>query len=260
MNGIATNYTKERINDLVFNGSSITFPSTLYLGAYTSEILGDGSGTEVSGGGYTRITVTFTTSGDSRSNTAELSFPEATATWGSVSHFGLVDAASGGNVLASFEIPSAQIRNIVAGDQIDIPIGELLWSITGRLTSYTREIVNDVFVNAGTGTFPSTLYLGLFTTDISDGGSGTEVSGFNYARRLVNFTTSGISRSNTAQILFPTFSSGANFTITHVGLIDAVTAGNIIASFALPSGVLFDGGSQPKFNIGTVTASANDVT
>lgn len=258
MQGLVTNYSKERINDLIFNGSAITFPSTLYLGAFTTEIDGNGTGTEVSGNGYTRITVSFTTSGDSRSNTAELSFPEATGTWGTVSHFGLIDAASGGNILASFEIPSDQIRNIVSGDQIDIPIGELIFSITGRLTSYAREIVNDVFLNAATTTFPSTLYIGLFTTDITDAGVGTEVSGFNYARRTVTFTTSGTSRSNTAQMLYPTFSAGANFTISHAGLIDASTGGNIIASFELATAKLFEGGSQPKFNIGSLSSSASD--
>lgn len=77
-----------------------------------------GTVTEVSGGSYARVALTgkFPTATEGNvTNNAEIAFPEATASWGTATHCGIYDAASGGNLLwvsvlsASATIATGQI-------------------------------------------------------------------------------------------------------------------------------------------------------
>lgn len=79
----------------LLRGTNATAPTTLRLALYTGTV---GSGPEVSGGAYERQIVTFAapvTDGVDRviRNSAEVSFPEATASWGTVTHAKLIDTA-----------------------------------------------------------------------------------------------------------------------------------------------------------------------
>ena len=69
-------------------------------------------GSEVSGGAYARQSVTFAqTSGPDPTvykNTALVTFPTATASWGTITHFGIWSAASGGNLLAYSAVTTAK--------------------------------------------------------------------------------------------------------------------------------------------------------
>jgi hypothetical protein len=58
-------------------------------------------GTEVSGGAYARQAVTFSAPDVTHTlkNSALVTFPTATASWGTVTHGALADASSGGNLL-----------------------------------------------------------------------------------------------------------------------------------------------------------------
>ena len=83
----ATNYLENKIAEHVFGGSAYTAPSTLYVALFTSAPSDTGSGTEASGGSYTRMAMAFTVSSDTASNTSNVEFPKATASWGTVTHF-----------------------------------------------------------------------------------------------------------------------------------------------------------------------------
>jgi len=82
-----------------------------------------GGGTELSGSGYARQTVAFSTSGDTTSNSAAVEFPTATGTWGSVTHVGVFDASTSGNLMAYATLSSA--KTIDSGDVFRIPTGDL---------------------------------------------------------------------------------------------------------------------------------------
>jgi hypothetical protein len=71
-------------------------------------------------------------------------------------------------------------------------------------------------------------YVGLFTTDPGEAGGGTEVTGFNYARTAVTFTVTGDIASNSAGVEFPAATGGDWGTISHIGIMDAATGGNMI--------------------------------
>lgn len=99
MAGIS-NFLTHKLLDHVLRGVTYSPPSTVYMALYTSNP-GDGdTGTEVSGNGYQRQSVTFSAASNRRIvNSNQVEFPEATGPWGTITHFGLRDAQTGGNLL-----------------------------------------------------------------------------------------------------------------------------------------------------------------
>jgi len=120
-----SNYLETKVLNHVFGGTAYTAPGTLYLGLHTSNPAEDNSGTEVSTSGtaYARQTVAFTTSGDTTSNTAAVEYPTATASYGTVSHVGVYDAPTAGNLLAYGALTIS--KAIATGDVLRIPAGDL---------------------------------------------------------------------------------------------------------------------------------------
>jgi hypothetical protein len=105
---------------------SVTRPTSWYIGLFTSDPTDTGSaGTEVSTGtGYARTAVTFTVSGDTASNSAAVEFPAASGgNWGTISHIGVMDAATGGNMIVHSALDTAKAIN--DGDVFRIPTGDL---------------------------------------------------------------------------------------------------------------------------------------
>jgi hypothetical protein len=118
-----SNYLETKVLDHVFGGTAYTAPSTLYLALYTADPSDTGGGTEVSGGGYARQTVAFTTSGNTTSNTAAVEYPTATSSYGTVVAVGVFDASSGGNLLAYAGLTTD--KAIDTGDVFRVPAGDL---------------------------------------------------------------------------------------------------------------------------------------
>ena len=118
-----SDYLETKVLDHVFAGTAYTAPSTLYVALFTAAPSDSGGGTEVSGGAYARQTIAFTTSGDTTSNNAAIEFPTATANYGTVTHVGIYDASSSGNLMAWASLTSS--KTIETGDVFRIPSGDL---------------------------------------------------------------------------------------------------------------------------------------
>lgn len=100
----ASYYLEQRLLQATLRGIAYTPPSTLYLSLYTSNPTKADTGAEVTGGGYARQVIVFTNPAQvsgvmTCSNTANVPFPIATALYGVVSHWGIRDALTGGNLL-----------------------------------------------------------------------------------------------------------------------------------------------------------------
>lgn len=127
------------------------------------------------------------------------------------------------------------------------------------LSSYAeRKLLDHVFKNTSY-TSPNA-YLGLFTSDPTDSASGTEVSGSGYARiRIDNkmaAATTGSDNSSivsNADITFSAASGGDFGTITHIGIFDALTSGNLLAHGALTSSKVISDGDTFQINSGSLT-------
>ena len=93
-------------------------------------------------------------------------------------------------------------------------------------------------------------YVALFTTATADDGTGTEVSGGSYARKLAGLSVaSGGASSNVADITFTIATAGWG-TITHVAIMDAATAGNMIMHSPLDVSKTVESGDIFKINAG----------
>jgi len=118
-----TNFLETEILDHVFAGAAYTAPSQHYLGLFTAAPGEAGGGTELSGSAYARQTVDFATSGATTSNDAAIEFPTATGSWGTVTHVGVFDAVSSGNLMAYATLSSS--KAIATGDVFRVPSGDL---------------------------------------------------------------------------------------------------------------------------------------
>ena len=132
-----------------------------------------------------------------------------------------------------------------------------------------NKLVDHVF-RAATFAKPAGLYVGLFTTGPSDVGGGTEVAGNGYARvnvppsdvnwKATQGGTTGASSGNTGittnavLVAFPTPTAGWG-TVTHFGIWDAPTGGNLLVWSALGAGRLIATGDAPSFAVDGLTVT-----
>ena len=119
-----SNFLENALINATLRNTTYTSPATVYISLWTSNPNDDGSGTEVSGGSYARTSVTFGAPSNGVSlNNADVTFPTATATWGTVGWIGINDALSGGNLLYHTALDVA--KTIDNGDIFKIETGNL---------------------------------------------------------------------------------------------------------------------------------------
>ena len=118
-----TNYLETEILDHVFGGNAYTAPGTLYLALYTAAPGETGGGTECSGTSYARQTVAFTVSGNEATNSAAVEFPTAGSNWGTITHVGVFDALTSGNLMAYGTLSAS--KAVESGDVFRVPASDL---------------------------------------------------------------------------------------------------------------------------------------
>lgn len=247
--GSIANFLEDALLNHVCN-VAFTPAATLYVALCTADPLDTATGASMNevanANGYARTAVTFDPAASRRVVQASaVTFPQASGSWGSVSHWTLVSTATygAGDVYAhgSFVTPFTP----VSGNTPTIPAGELEVEITASaggagFTDYlvhawlNRAFRNQAFAKPNT-------YVGLATSIIQDNdvaiGDITEVSGGNYGRVQVNPNggavptwdlSSGGALDNTHAITFPTPSASWG-TVVSMFLIDSASgAGNIL--------------------------------
>jgi len=118
-----SNYLENKLLLHTFGATAYTAPTTLYLAIHTTNPAEDNTGTEVSGSAYARQTVAFTVTTSTASNTAAVEFPTATGSWGTLTHVGVYDALTSGNLLAYAALTTSKI--IDTNDVFRVPLGDL---------------------------------------------------------------------------------------------------------------------------------------
>ena len=124
-----------------------------------------------------------------------------------------------------------------------------------EMSNYLENALINATLRATTFTSPATVYVGLYTADPTDAGSGTEVSGGSYARQSVTFgaPSNGVS-TNSAAVEFPQCTSTWG-TVSHIGILDASTSGNLYYHTALDSSKLIETGDVFKIAIGNLSVT-----
>jgi hypothetical protein len=122
------------------------------------------------------------------------------------------------------------------------------------LSDHAEALLLDWLMTNGSATRPTAWYVALYTAAPSDSGGGTEVSGNGYARQAVTFaaaTSPGGTTSNTGAVTFT--ASGGNWgTITHIGIHDAVSSGNLLWHGAMTASKTVNDGDTLEFSIGNI--------
>jgi hypothetical protein len=119
-----SNYLENALINATLRATTYTSVATVYVSLWTSDPTDAGSGTEVSGGSYARTAVTFGAPSDGVTlNSADVTFPTATASWGVVGWIGINDAATSGNLL--YHSPLDTSKTIDSGDIFKISTGNL---------------------------------------------------------------------------------------------------------------------------------------
>lgn len=98
---------------------------------------------------------------------------------------------------------------------------------------------------------PATVYLALYTTDPADDNSGTEVAGAGYARQAVTFDRTLNTITNNIAVSY-TATGGDYGTVTHIGVLDALAAGNLMFRAALTTPKTIEDGDTLTFAIGDI--------
>lgn len=119
-----SNYLENALINATLRNTTYTSVATVYVSLWTSDPTDAGSGTEVSGGSYARTAVTFGAPANGvTTNNADVTFPTATASWGTVGWIGINDALSSGNLLYHTALDTA--KAIDSGDIFKIASGNL---------------------------------------------------------------------------------------------------------------------------------------
>lgn len=119
-----SNYLEDALINATLRNTAYTSPTTVYLALYTTDPTDADTGTEVSGNGYARQSITFgAPSNGVSSNTAAIEFPQATGSWGTVAYIGIRDASSAGNLLYHTALDAS--KTIATGDVFRVAIGSL---------------------------------------------------------------------------------------------------------------------------------------
>lgn len=128
------------------------------------------------------------------------------------------------------------------------------------MTTYLKNAIYDHVLRNTSYTSPTTVYLGLFTGDPTDAGLQTAeiddhanyTSG--YSRQAIAWDApSDGSGDNSAEESFgPIVLTGA-ITVTHIGILDASTAGNMLFHTAIDSSKIVASGDILKYAAGNIT-------
>ena len=127
----ASNYLEEQILNHFFRGENVPSPTT-WLALYISDPTEADIGAEIQGGAYERMEVTFAEPQQIEGkgtigNDIAVYFPTATENWGIISHWGIRDAQTGGNLLTYGAVPTPKL--IERGDEAKFNAGAITVSM-----------------------------------------------------------------------------------------------------------------------------------
>ena len=118
-------------------------------------------------------------------------------------------------------------------------------------SDYVENLALNWLLTDGAAARPTAWYIGLHTADVTDAGTGTEVSGGSYVRKAVTFSVTNDTASNSATVTFD--AATANWgTITHVAVWDAETSGNVLFHGAVTTSKTIETGDTFQISSGNL--------
>ncbi len=196
----ATNYLETAFLNTL-RGQNLVAPSKVYLGLYLYSPGEEGTGIEVNYSSYQRQEIDFSapiTTGTTTeiSTSKDIKFAETKDQLGTITHIGISDSLTGGNILAYGEL--TEVLSVTIGESPAIFKNDLKIYMTGAdgLSKLYREKLLNVFRGQNIQSFIP--HIALFTGDVDNG--GIELAGDTYARLQAEFTAPEQTESGQAVI------------------------------------------------------------
>ena len=243
-------------------GVTFAAPANCYLALYLNDPGESGTeGTEVSYTGYKRMKIEFSAPADSNGGTgvqniAEITFPTPAAAAGTITHIGVLDSLSGGNMLARGELTEPLV--IGANEPPVFLAGDVLFYLAGDISkAWKAKVLNILRGQTLQGVTP---YFSLWNG--SPESSGAELSGDNYARVAITFgapteqLSGQLAARNSAAAAFPRPSTAWG-TWTYSALYSAETSGEPVYIKALTEPIEIKRGYMPTIAEGAVEVGIN---
>lgn len=238
--GSLTNYAEIALLKHFTKETAYSPAATLYLALCTGDPGEAATGASMSevadANSYARIAIAFGAAASRRiTQNATSTFAAASGSWGTISHWAIVDSAThgAGNALAYGALGAS--KTVISGNTPSVASGEVYIEITAAngLTNYfangflDRMFRNQAFTIAAN-------YAAFSTTTPTDAGGNITEPGNGYAREVINVTggaspawgavgASTVTNANAIAFDTPSGTWGA---ITHIVVYDAITTGN----------------------------------
>jgi hypothetical protein len=119
-----SDFAEKLLLDWMMTTGTATRPTTWFLALYTAAPSDSGGGTEVTGNGYARQSLSFAaaaTPAGTTSNTNAVEFTASGGSWGTITHVAIHTASTGGNML--WHGPMATSRTIGDGEKLNFAVG-----------------------------------------------------------------------------------------------------------------------------------------
>lgn len=246
----------------VLRGVTFAAPAKVYLALFLNDPGETGAGgTEVSYAGYRRVELDFsapaeTNGGIGVQNLEDITFPTPASAAGTITHIGVMDSLTAGNMLCRGEL----IEPLVIGaDEPPVFLaGDVLFYLTGNLSkTWKTKILNVLRGQSIQGITP---YFSLWNGSPEAGGA--ELSGDNYARAALVFGAPA--EQSSGQIIMrnseaTAFSrpSTAWGTWTHSAIYSALSSGEPVYIKALVESVELKKGYMPTIAENAVEVGIN---
>ncbi len=231
--GSLSDYSENKLLDHALNVNAYTPVATVYLALSRADPEDNGAGiVEPSGDGYTRKTILFTAAaGRELVQSGDIEFEMSTSSWGTITHYAIFDAATGGNILAHGSIVPSKV--IDSGKTPKILTGQVTISyLTGAISTYlANALLNLMFRNQAYS--PPSMFVALVKiTDPDDDSTGSsidEITMTGYSRQASGAFSAAVggASDNDSLIDFGTF-TGTSQTVVASVMCDAATDGNAL--------------------------------
>ena len=259
MAGSMTDSLEVSMLNHILRNVAFTSVANTFLSLHTASPGETGSlAAEVSGGAYARQSLTFAAAaaraiGD---NTL-VTFPTATASWGTVTHFGINSAVTAGTMYFHGDWTTSRVIGV--DDIAKVLLGDLdvSYSAGGVRTDISHSWLNKVLRNIAFVP-DTTWFVALYTTAPGDAAAGVEVTGGAYARQAVVFAAPAGSPTltdNTLLLTFPQATASWGTVVAHA-VVDAVTVGQLLTHAAMDTSKLVSIDDTAKIAVGDLNLTA----
>ena len=124
-----SNYLADKLIDATVRRTPYTTPAKAWLALYTTDPTKVDVGVEVKEASYHRQEIVMSVPVEGKSeNSAQIDFSQATSNWGKISHIGIRDADTDGNLLYFTELDD--VKDILSGDQFRVNVDQLKLTLT----------------------------------------------------------------------------------------------------------------------------------